>query len=196
MKGAQVIAGINGTITKKDFIKSVKDEQIMKKLNYLDIDKGDCIYIPAGTIHSILKNVIILEIQQNCNITYRLFDWNRIDKNGKGRELHIEKAINTIKFYNKAKKYQVDCNRGVNEVLKNKFCNVEKIIVKEIFKSYSNINTLFIMNVIEGNGKIYNSSNEYVLKRGDTFIIPATMGEYQIVGNLKIIKTSLVKGKN
>lgn len=194
-KGSQVIAGIKGGITKKDFIKLVKDEQIIRKLNYLDVDKGDCIYIPSGTIHSILKNVIILEVQQNCNITYRLFDWNRVDKNGKSRELHIEKAINTIKVNNKAKKYQSNCNKGTNEVIKNKFFNVEKIIVKEIFKSYSNINTLFIMNVIEGNGKICNSNNEYVLKRGDTFIIPATMGKYQIVGNLEIIKTSLVKEK-
>lgn len=67
----------------------------------------------------------------------------------KSRELHIEKAINTIKFNNKAKKYQSNCNKETNEAIKNKFFNVEKIIVKEIFKSHSNINTLFIMNVIE-----------------------------------------------
>lgn len=58
----------------------MEDNQITSKLNYLDINEGDYIYIPSGTIHSILKNVIILEIQQNSNITYRLFDWNRVDK--------------------------------------------------------------------------------------------------------------------
>lgn len=195
-EGSQVIAGINGSITKKDFIKSVNDKQIISKLNYLDIDKGDCIYIPSGTVHSILKNVIILEIQQNSNITYRLFDWNRVDKNGKSRELHIEKAINTIKFSKKAKIYHSNCNRGINKVMKNRFFYVKKIVVKERFKSHSNINSLLIMNVIKGNGKIYNSNNEYILKRGDTFIIPATMGEYQIIGNLEIIRTSLVKEKN
>lgn len=181
---------------KKNFIKSVNDQQIVSKLNYLDIDKGDCIYIPSGTVHSILKNVIILEIQQNSNITYRLFDWNRVDKNGKSRELHIEKAINTIKFSKKAKIYHSNSNRGINKVMKNRFFCVEKIVVKERFKSHSNINSLLIMNVIKGNGKIYNSNNEYILKRGDTFIIPATMGEYQIIGNLEIIRTSLVKEKN
>ena len=85
----------------KEFIKLLKDNQITDQLNYLDINEGDSIYIPAGTIHSILKNVLILEIQQNSNITYRLFDWNRVDKNGKSRELHVEKAIENIKFSKK-----------------------------------------------------------------------------------------------
>ena len=101
------------------------------------------------TFHLVQYNLYKKCNNNVCNITYRLFDWNRVDKNGKSRELHIEKAINTIKFNNKAKKYQSNCNKETNEAIKNKFFNVEKIIVKEIFKSHSNINTLFIMNVIE-----------------------------------------------
>lgn len=196
LEKSQVIAGLNNYLTKKDFIELLKDNQIINKVNYLDVSKGDCIYIPSGTIHSILKNVIILEIQQNSNVTYRLFDWNRVDKNGKSRELHIEKAIETIKLSRQAKTYHSNCNKGINRIIKNKFFDVRKIVVKEKFESYSNINTLIIMNVIEGNGKIYNSENEYILNKGDTFIIPATMGKYKIIGNLEIIRTSLVKEKN
>lgn len=194
-KKSQVIAGFNNNLKKKEFIELLKDNQITDKLNYLDINEGDSIYIPAGTIHSILKNVVILEIQQNSNITYRLFDWNRVDKNGKSRELHIEKAIENIKFSKKAKKYQSNSYKGTNRIIKNKFFDVKKIVVKDKFESSSNINILLIMNVIKGNGKIYNSNNEYILNKGDTFIIPATMGKYKIIGNLEMIRTSLVKEK-
>ena len=85
--------------------------------------------------------------------------------------------------------------KGTNRIIKNKFFNVKKIVVKDKFESSSNINTLLIINVIKGNGKIYNSNNEYILNKGDTFIIPATMGKYKIIGNLEMIKTSLVKEK-
>ena len=135
------------------------------------------------------------EIQQNSNITYRLFDWNRVDKYGKSRELHIEKAIENIKFSKKAKKYQSNSSKGTSRIIKNKFFDVKKIVVKDKFESSSNINTLLIMNVIKGSGKIYDSNNEYILNKGDTFIIPATMGKYKIIGNLEMIRTSLVKEK-
>ena len=153
------------------------------------------LYIPSGTIHSILKNILILEIQQNSNITYRIFDWNRVDKCGKSRELHIEKAIENIKFFRKAKKYQTNNFKGTNRVIKNKFLDVKKIVIEYKFSSSSNINTLLIMNVIKGSGKIYDSNNEYILSKGDTFIIPATLGKYKIIGDLEIISTCLVKEK-
>ncbi len=194
-QGSQLIAGINNNITKKEFIKSIKDNQITNNVKYLDINTGDCIYIPSGTLHSILKNILILEIQQNSNITYRLFDWNRVDKNGKSRELHIERAIKSIKLSNKPNKFHINSNNGNNAIIKNEFFNVNKIVIKEEFETYSSLNTLSIMNVVDGNGKIYTSNNEYVLKKGDTFIIPATMGIYRIKGKLEIIETSIVKEK-
>ena len=71
---------------------------------YVDIEKGDSIYIPAGTLHAILSGILICEIQQNSDLTYRLYDWDRVGKDGKPRELHIDKAIDVIDFNSKAKK--------------------------------------------------------------------------------------------
>ena len=72
-------------------------ENIEDMFNYFDIKKGDAFYIPSGCIHAILGNVIIAEIQTPSDVTYRLYDWNRVDKNGKSRELHIEDSFNVIK---------------------------------------------------------------------------------------------------
>lgn len=105
------------------------------------------------------------------------------------------KAIGNIKFFKKAKKYQTNNFKGINRIIKNKFFDVKKIVVEDKFLASSNINTLLIMNVIKGYGKIYDSDNEYMLSKGDTFIIPATLGKYKIVGNLEIISTCLVKEK-
>lgn len=125
---SQVIAGFKNNLTKGEFVKLLKDNRIAEQLNYIDINEGEAIYIPSGIIHSILKNVLILEIQQNSNITYRVFDWNRVDKYGKSRELHIEKAIENIKFSNKAKKYQSNTFKGTNRIIKNKFFDVKKML--------------------------------------------------------------------
>ncbi len=89
-ENSKIICGIKRK--KFDLDKALTNDTILDKLNYINIKKGDNIFIKAGTIHAILEGSLICEIQQNSNITYRIYDWNRHDCNGKPRELHIDKA--------------------------------------------------------------------------------------------------------
>ncbi len=165
----------------------IENDEIEKYLNYIDVKKGDYIYIKAGTIHAIMGGILICEIQQNSNLTYRVFDWNR-KFNNKPRELHKEKALQVINLDNKPQIYH--SKENTNEtILKDEKFNVEKIDINNNYKDESNINTFYAYNVIEGAGTIKTSEKTYDLKIGDSFIIPSNMGKYEIQGNMKLIKT-------
>jgi len=95
---ADVIAGLNARIEKEKFSAGLKDLSFEKYLNRVRVSEGDVLYIPSGTIHTIISEVLIYEVQQNSDTTYRVYDWGRLDENGKGRALHVEKSLESINF--------------------------------------------------------------------------------------------------
>lgn len=96
--GAKLVYGLKKGITKEDFIKAIENNDFDEILREIEVKKGDVVFIPAGTIHAIGKGILIAEIQQSSDITYRVYDWNRVGLDGKPRELHIEKALDVINF--------------------------------------------------------------------------------------------------
>ena len=156
--------------------------------NYFEVKKGDAYYIPSGCIHAILGDVIIAEIQTPSDITYRLYDWNRIDKNGKGRELHIEDSFNVIENIDSSKlksqrinKFKDD-NLEINQIFSNKYFTTEEYIIKNDFSSKTNNKTFEIIINIEGNGFIESDIKYNIIKlnAGKTVLIPASLGNYRI----------------
>lgn len=97
-EGSGLYVGFKENENETKVKKYLEDGSILKHLNFFKVKEGDCYFIPSGTIHAIGKGVTIIEIQQNSNLTYRLFDYNRVDKTGNKRELHIEKALKVIDY--------------------------------------------------------------------------------------------------
>jgi mannose-6-phosphate isomerase len=95
---AFIIYGFNKPIRKEEFKNLLEKDMISGTLRYVKVKKGDCIYIPAGTVHSLGKGILVYEVQQPSDLTYRIYDWNRKDLQGKGRELHIDKAAEAINY--------------------------------------------------------------------------------------------------
>ncbi|GAI08196.1 unnamed protein product, partial [marine sediment metagenome] len=89
--GAQLVCGLKEDINRNILKEAIKSKKIEDYLNYITINKGDLIFLPPCTVHTIMGDVILTEIQQNSDLTYRIYDWGRIDKYGKSRELHIDK---------------------------------------------------------------------------------------------------------
>ena len=188
IKNAKLIYGLKENVKQEQLENIIRNGKIKEYLNYIDVERGDAIYVPEGTIHAILSGILICEIQQNCDLTYRIYDWDRVDKNGRSRELHIDKAINVINLKNKAK--IIKTNREKNQkILNSQYFSVDKINIDGEYYSKSNPEKFFAINVIEGKGKIYLTENEYEIKKGDSFIIPAELGEYKICGNLSLLKS-------
>ena len=185
---SKIIAGLNKNLEKQELAEIIKNDRIKDYLNYTDIKKGDSIYISAGTVHAILGGVLICEIQQNSDTTYRVYDWDRKDKNGNSRELHKEQAINTIKP--NIIPEVIHENLESNQIIaSNKYFEVEKINISGDFIDESDTNTFFIINVVDGEGKVKTKREEIKLIKGDSFLVPATIGKYEFEGTMQILKT-------
>ena len=184
---AKLLIGLKENVTKEDLKKAIDNkENIEDMFNYFDIKKGDAFYIPSGCIHAILGNVIIAEIQTPSDVTYRLYDWNRVDKNGKSRELHIEDSFNVIKNINafslkSSKNNKIKTNTlEINTVFTNDYFTTEEYIINGDYSSKTNEESFEIIIVLEGDGTIESSVNSIDLKIGKTVLVPASLGDYTI----------------
>ncbi len=189
---ASIVCGMKETVKQEEIADIIQKGNIRDNLKQVPIHKGDVIYIPSGTVHAILKGTLICEIQQNSNLTYRVYDWDRIGKDGKPRELHIQKAIDVIK---QDAKHSITSTNGQKEACNNvincDYFKVDSVKIKSSYQSISNEESFEAYMVVEGNGVIKTNSKEYEIKLGDSFIVPANLGEYEIKGELKLLKAYL-----
>ncbi|MCI8655371.1 MAG: class I mannose-6-phosphate isomerase [Clostridia bacterium] len=187
--GAQIICGVKTGIDKKALEEGINANNIIECLNYIDVKKGDAIYIPSGTIHALLGKTLVAEVQQNSNITYRVYDWDRTDKEGKKRELHIEKALEVIDTKNtpELKNIQKDIEK-VN-VVKSEFFTTNKINVTEEFQENVSKDSFIAFNTIEGSGKLIIEDKTYEINKGESFIIPANARQYKMQGKVELLQS-------
>jgi len=186
---AEIIFG-HHALTKDQFLTMVQAEEWDHLLKRQKVQKGDFVFVPSGTIHAIGKGIVLLETQQNSDITYRIYDFDRTEKNGNKRELHIDSAVDVITFPHEE-------NRPDTVVT-----TMEDIIMKRLIQSpYFTVyhwkldgkvaNPLFddylLLTVIEGSGKILVGGQEFSIKKGNNFILPQTIETYEIQGQLEMI---------
>lgn len=197
---AKLLIGVKNDITKFDLKKALDSgKNIENMFNYVDIKPKDVFYIPSGCVHAILGNVILAEIQTPSDVTYRLYDWQRRDKNGNERELHIEDSFNVMREIDSSKLKLNRINKikdngyELYDIISNKHFTVEEISLKNReYKSKTNKNTFEIILVTEGEGSI-EGSNTVKLKRAKTVLLPAFLGDYTVktdreINFLKITK--------
>lgn len=187
--GAQIICGVKAGVDKEELEKNIKSNNITECLNYIDVKKGDAIYIPAGTIHALLGKTLVAEVQQNSNITYRVYDWGRTDKEGKPRELHIEKALQVIDTKNIPQIENTTKDIEKVNVVKSEFFTTNKINVINKFQEKVSKDSFIAFNVIEGEGTLKIAENTYELNKGDSFIIPACVEQYILQGKMELLQT-------
>ena len=180
-QGAGIYLGFNRDITKEEYETAIKENRLTELLNFYEVKAGECYFIPSGTIHAIGKGCLICEIQQNSNLTYRVYDYGRKDKDGKTRELHIEKALKVTSLRKFEPIIFADC------LGKCEYFTVEKHEIngrKEMFVDESSFHCVTCVN---GNGFI----QDIELQQGDSFFIPANFGGYSLKGKLEIILTKV-----
>ena len=188
--GARLIYGFKEDVTKEKFEKAIKNGNVEELLNSVEVSDGDAFFIPAGTIHGIGKGIIIAEIQENSDITYRVYDYDRRDINGNTRELHTDKALKVtdLKSCEGSEKVQGreywDNTNKIRKIISCEYFEVKVIDVRNEITLETGENSQIIF-FVSGSGKIGDED----FKAGDTFLIPAKMGEYKISGNCRIFMT-------
>lgn len=195
-ENAKLTVGFNKKITKKEYIASLNSSKITDILNIENVIKGDSFYIPTGRIHAIGANVLLAEIQQTSNITYRIYDYNRIDsKTGEKRELHEILALKAIDFKNHdscKSAYSLKQNTS-NKLVHSPYFKTNIIeVVGQMNKDYSNLNSFVIYICVEGSA-VFNCNNKiYNLNKGETILLPAIICHINIISkSSKILEVSL-----
>lgn len=183
-----VYFGFKENISKEKFEDSVTKKNVCELLNKIKVRKGQSYYIPAGTIHALGKGILVAEIQQNSNTTFRIYDYDRKDFYGNLRELHIDRA-----------KEVVNLNKTVpNLLMKENFCdfeceyfNVKKELINEDKFFYKGEDTFNVVQFIAGSGEIVYNNINYKGNLGDTFFIPAPIKSYIINGECEVLITKI-----
>ncbi len=190
-ENADMIYGINAK--NKDELNDMIDNKNWESLlKTVSIKSGDFFYIPSGTVHAIKSGTLLLEVQQNSDTTYRLYDYDRKDDSGNLRELHIEKSKDVIDLSGVNSqiipKIETHEEYSHTKFLKSDFFGVEKY---EINGKMDLINThpFILMSVIDGNGILSSNDETYPLKKGDHLMISSDTKKISINGNLKIISS-------
>lgn len=186
-EGSSIIAGLKEGVTKDELKEGILIGKADNLMNSIEVFEGETYFIKSGLIHTIGEGLLIAEIQQNSDTTYRLYDYDR------GRELHIDKALDVIDFNlvgEKAKGLKVEF-KGYSKTYLC-FCNdfsLELYNVFEEFEEESNSDRFFIFTCTKGRGKIIYKDGEETISFGESILIPASLGKYKIEGNLKLLKS-------
>ena len=179
-ENAGIYLGFNRDVTQEEYETAIKENRLTEMLNFYKVKAGDCYFIPSGTIHAIGKGCLICEIQQNSNLTYRVYDYGRKDKNGNERELHIDKALKVTNLNKFGPITFEDCLGQCEYFTVRKYeINGEKQLIADR-TSFQCVTSL------KGCGYIENME----IKQGDSFFIPANYGAYTIKGRMEIIVTT------
>jgi mannose-6-phosphate isomerase len=194
--GAKLVAGLKAGVTKEIFTKAINDNHIAECLLEVDVKPGDVINIPAGLVHAIGAGIVIAEIQQTSDTTYRVFDYNRVDSEGVGRPLHLKKALEVINFEAGPRKVKcegitvkVNDNCSKTVFLANKYFACERYDVKGSFTEKCDGSKFYTFICLEGDGKIEIGDIVVSFQAGETVFIPAALGEYNVDGHFKALKT-------
>lgn len=175
--GAGLYVGFNRDVDKEEVRRRVQDNTITDILNFYPTNAGDVFFIPAGTVHAICEGNLICEIQQNSNCTYRLYDYDRRDKFGKLRELHVDKALDVLNY----EKYEAVKGNVVCKYFENKIIDVEG--EKKIRVSEDRFISVVCM---DGTGEISIKDYKLEIKAGDSFFVPAQKAILKIKGTMKL----------
>lgn len=190
-EGAELIYGFNREISSEEFREGIENNTFLDTVNKVKVKKGDLFFIEAGTLHAIGKGILLAEIQQNSNTTYRVYDYGRLGADGKPRALHVDKAIDVTsctpptRDTNPEGELVVDDGYSTQLLTKCDLFNVQKVSVNTEYADIADEKSFVSILVTDGIGTI----DGIAIKKGDSLFIPANYGKFTVKGNVEIIIT-------
>lgn len=194
-EGASLIYGFKHKVTKEILERAIERGELDKHLQKVEVHKGDLYFVPAGTVHGIGKGILLAEIQESSNVTYRVYDYDRVDKNGKKRQLHFDKAVQImnmgvvpdIKQKKRMVKYYPGCSREL--LCRCKYFETERIQVTKGLSFSVREESFQVLMCLNGYGQVEVDGDKPVrFTKGETVFLPAGTGRCLIIGDAELIK--------
>ena len=179
--GAKLISGFNRKIDKEGYLKYFKNGQLEEILNYEEVKAGDVFFIPAGRVHAIGKGIVVAEIQQTSDVTYRIYDFNRVDDQGNPRELHTDLAIDAI-AYQYETNYRTDYKSIDDQSVKLIECQYFTTnilpLTTSVERDFTDLDTFVIYSCLEGKYTIGWEDESMEVKKGESVLVPAMINNF------------------
>ncbi|MBR5224109.1 MAG: class I mannose-6-phosphate isomerase [Clostridia bacterium] len=194
--GAGIYYGFRETVTRSQMAEAIRSKTLTTMLNWVEAQKGDVFFIPAGTIHAIGAGLLVAEVQQNSNVTYRMWDYGRVGADGKTRELHIEKGLDVTVREHRGPTLPYEPDREVpggtvrHLVRCERFC-VDAIHLCGLIEDFAQKRSFVSLLCLEGEGALLYGEKAMPVKKGESIFIPAGMGKYKLAGMMQVLKTTL-----
>lgn len=189
-KGASLYYGFTREVSQEEFEERIRNKTLTEVLNKVQIHKGDVLFIDPGTIHAIGAGCLIAEIQQNSNVTYRVYDYGRKGPDGKERELHVEKALQVTEREPAEEKRDFGLH-----IASCKYFTVDKVILDGLRRKKltgdADRSSFVSMLVLDGEGKISSGGESVNAQKGDSIFVTAGSGEYEIEGEMEALLTTV-----
>ena len=190
--GAQLYNGLKQQITPEQYKEMVENDTITDALARYEVHEGDVFFIPAGRIHAIGAGCFVAEIQQTSDVTYRIYDFKRKDKDGNYRELHTKEAAESIDYTvldNYRAEYEPTKNEGIQVATCPYFTTAVYDLTEPMTLDYSELDSFVILIGVKGEGKLICNGEEMSFQMGDTILLPATTCEVKVEGEVKFLET-------
>lgn len=186
-KGSKLNIGFKKDLDKREYLEYLDNGKITELLNFEEVKKGDSVFINTGKVHAIGGGVLLAEIQQTSDITYRIYDWDRVDAKGQSRDLHTALALDAIDF-KKKDDYKLNYEEKINsssEIASCEYFTTNFLPVKgELEKDYSNLDSFVIYMCVEGKAEISINDHSENLKKGQSLLIPASVEKVKLKADL------------
>jgi mannose-6-phosphate isomerase len=191
--GGELIVGFKNDCSREEYLKALEEGRVADLLKKVPVSKNDVIYIPAGLVHAIKKGVLVAEIQETSDLTYRIFDYKRTDEHGKERELHTELALDVINFSatkNPKVEYEPKVNAVTTLVSCDYFTTNLLIFNRNIIRNYSSLDSFVVYMCLEGNFILECENHKILVEKGETVLIPASLDEVSLIpqGEVKLLE--------
>lgn len=185
-EGASLYYGFTRDVSRAEYEQAIKEGRLTEILNRVDVKRGDVFFIPAGTVHAIGAGILICEIQQNSNTTYRVFDYNRRDKDGNLRPLHVEKALEVSDL--RKSPALPDIGDGADVLLAEcRYFSVRRLRVDGEAVLRAGSDSFIALTVTEGEGRLIHEGGETSFVKGESLFIPAGEADYTLAGRCEVI---------
>lgn len=199
-KGAKLVSGFNRDVTPKEFEEAVANKSVEGMLNYVDVHNDDVFFIPARKIHALGAGCMVAEIQQTSDTSYRVYDWDRIDRFGMKRELHIDEALATINFKKEDSgkvSYDKKTKNATVSLVKCPYftTNLIKLDTKSaLVKDYSELDSFVILMCTEGSFILSYEDGTETVRTGECILIPNVINKVEIIsdGECKLLEVYIV----
>ncbi len=186
--GAFLYYGFERPVSEEEFARRIADETLTEVLHKVEVQKGDVFFNEAGTLHAIGKGIVVAEIQQNSNVTYRVYDYGRVGTDGKKRQLHIDKALAVTDRHPVVLKE----NNGAHMVECDYFA-IDKVSLSQgaCMSSHAGAESFVSVLILDGGGRIACGGEELSFRKGDSLFVTAGSGDYEIYGCCEALVTRI-----